>query len=95
LRDSRDVCGEAQPECGERRLHKFRSGRMTQVEYASDLSQVPRQPAGEFGTAHALLACLGGGGIHPMPAGYDVLTPLWFQAIRSIETGTGEINKPK
>jgi hypothetical protein len=30
-----------------------------------------------------------------MPAGYDVLTPLWFQAIRSIDADTSEIDKPK
>src|SRR5215471_6292942 len=29
--------------------------------------------------------CLFGDGIHPTQAGFDVLTPLWFQAIQAIE----------
>jgi lysophospholipase L1-like esterase len=59
--------------------------------------EFPRVSTIDFYTAcnNIITACLGGDGIHPMPAGYDVLTPLWFQAIRSVETSTGEIHKPK
>jgi len=34
-----------------------------------------------------------GDGIHPTRAGFDVLTPLWFQAIQSLAAGTPEIDR--
>jgi lysophospholipase L1-like esterase len=40
----------------------------------------------DFFTAcnNIIAKCLGDDGIHPTLTGFDVLTPLWFQAIRSI-----------
>lgn len=37
--------------------------------------------------------CLFGDGIHPTAAGFDVLTPLWFQAIQSIAAATTEVSR--
>jgi hypothetical protein len=60
-------------------------------------AEFPRVSTINFYTAcnNIITACLTEDGIHLMPAGYDVLTPLWFQAIRSIDAGTSEIDKPK
>jgi lysophospholipase L1-like esterase len=46
-------------------------------------AEFPRVSTIDFYTAcnNIITACFGGDGIHPMPAGYDVLTPLWFQDI--------------
>jgi GDSL-like Lipase/Acylhydrolase family len=46
-------------------------------------AEFPRVSTIDFYTAcnNIITACLTDDGIHPMPAGYDVLTPLWFQAI--------------
>jgi lysophospholipase L1-like esterase len=51
----------------------------------------------DFYTAcnNILNQCLGDDGIHVMPAGYDVLSPLWFQAIQSIAARTTAISGPK
>ena len=63
----------------------------------SGAAEFPRVSTIDFYTAgnNIITACLTDDGIHLMPAGYDVLTPLWFHAIRSIGAGMAEINKPK
>jgi len=60
-------------------------------------SEFPRVSTIDFYTAcnNIKAACLGDDGIHPIRAGFDVLTPLWFQGIRSIWAVTSEINNPK
>ena len=60
-------------------------------------AEFPRVSTIDFYTAcnNIITACLSDDGIHLMPAGYDVLTPLWFQAIRSIEAATAQIDRPK
>jgi lysophospholipase L1-like esterase len=59
-------------------------------------AEFPRVSTIDFYTAcnKILAACLGDDGIHPIEAGYEVLTPLWFQVIRSIGAGTAEISIP-
>jgi hypothetical protein len=60
-------------------------------------AEFPRVSTIDFYTAcnNIINQCLGDDGIHPTQAGFDVLTPLWFQAIQSIEVGKTEINRPK
>jgi lysophospholipase L1-like esterase len=60
-------------------------------------AEFPRVSTIDFYTACSNIkaACLGDDGIHPIEAGYEVLRPLWFQAIRSIWAVTSEINDPK
>jgi lysophospholipase L1-like esterase len=60
-------------------------------------AEFPRVSTIDFYTAcnNIIIACLSDDGIHLMPAGYDVLIPLWFQAIQSIAAGTAEVNMPK
>jgi hypothetical protein len=60
-------------------------------------AEFPRVSTIDFYTAcnKIIAACLGDDGIHPIEAGFDALTPLWFEAIRSIETGTAEISRSK
>jgi hypothetical protein len=55
-RGSRHIDDKAEAESGERRLHLFHSGCMTQVEYATDLWEVPAQKACEFCLTDAPLA---------------------------------------
>ena len=59
----------------------------------SGAAEFPRVSTIDFYTAgnNIITACLTDDGIHLMPAGYDVLTPLWFHAIRSIGAGMAEI----
>ena len=49
-------------------------------------AEFPRVSTIDFFTAcnNIIATCLGDDGIHPTVTGFDLLTPLWFQAIRSI-----------
>ena len=60
-------------------------------------AEFPRVSTIDFYTAcnNIITACIGDDGIHLQQAGFDALTPLWFQAIQSIAAGTTEINRPK
>jgi GDSL-like lipase/acylhydrolase family protein len=60
-------------------------------------AEFPRVSTVDFYTAcnDIINQCLGVDGIHPNQAGFDALTPLWFQAIQSIAAGTAEIDRPK
>jgi hypothetical protein len=60
-------------------------------------AEFPRVSTIDFYTAcnSIINQCLGDDGIHPTQAGFDVLTPLWFQAIRSISALTAEISRSK
>src|SRR5580704_1449148 len=60
-------------------------------------AEFPRVSTIDFYTAcnNIITACLGDDGIHPLQAGFDVLTPLWFRAIQSIEADRTKINRPK
>ena len=62
-------------------------------------AEFPRVSTIDFYTAcnNVINQCLGddGDGIHPTQAGFDVLTPLWFQAIQSIAARTAAISGPK
>jgi lysophospholipase L1-like esterase len=59
-------------------------------------AEFPRVSTIDFYTAcnNIINQCLGDDGIHPVQAGFDVLTPLWFQAIQSIAARTAEISRP-
>jgi lysophospholipase L1-like esterase len=58
-------------------------------------AQFPRVSTIDFYTAcnNIKAACLSDDGIHPTKAGFEVLTPLWFEAIRSLGAATAEINR--
>jgi GDSL-like Lipase/Acylhydrolase family len=60
-------------------------------------AEFPRVSTVDFYTVcnNIINQCLSDDGIHPLQAGYDALTPLWFQAIQSIGAGTAEISKPR
>jgi GDSL-like Lipase/Acylhydrolase family len=60
-------------------------------------AEFPRVSTIDFYTAcnNVITQCLGDDGIHPTQAGFDALTPLWFQAIRSIAARTTAISGPK
>src|SRR6266566_8028955 len=61
-------------------------------------TEFPRVSTVDFYTACNNLGidtCIFSDGIHPRQAGYDVLTPLWFQAIQSIRAGTSKISRPE
>src|SRR6516164_7820409 len=54
-------------------------------------AEFPRVSTIDFYTTcnNILDQCLGDDGIHLTPAGYDLLTPLWFHAVQSIADNRG------